>query len=255
MKPIAIITGASSGIGRQFVLQAGEQGRYGEIWAIARSHDALKETASLCKTPVRVLPIDLAKQDGIKAVADLLTKERPSIGLLVNAAGLGKFGPVNGQTPDEISQMIELNIHALTLLTRIVLPFMAEGGQVLQIASTASFQPLPDMAVYAASKAYVLSFSRALAKETKRFGVSVTAVCPGWTSTHFFDVAKQTANPAAVRNFPFMTRPADVVRKALRDGGRRKAVSVYGVHNHIHRCLAKLLPAGVLESAWMKLKN
>ena len=111
------------------------------------------------------------------------------------------------------------------------------------------------MNVYAASKAYVLSYSRALNREVKDKGITVTAVCPGWTKTEFFDVAKKTGNPEEVKNFPLMTRAENVVCKALRDSRRRKDISICGFHNKLHRLGAKLLPHRLVMAVWEKVKN
>ena len=143
--------------------------------------------------------------------------------------------------------MVQLNVYALAVLTKAVLPYMKSGGRIIQMASVAAFQPLPDMNIYAASKAFVLSFSRALGRELKRRGIMVTAVCPGWTRTEFFTVAQSTEHPESVRNFPGMARPADVVRKALGDSVKGKAVSVYGFHNKGHLSLIHISSVPVLK--------
>ena len=252
---IAIITGASSGMGRQFVLQAAAMEHYDEIWVIARREERLEELAQMTKTPLRILALDLKESDSLSQIKKMLEERKLLVRLLVNAAGFGKFGPTAGLSDEEVSDMVQLNVYALAVLTKAVLPYMKSGGRIIQMASVAAFQPLPDMNIYAASKAFVLSFSRALGRELKRRGIMVTAVCPGWTRTEFFTVAQSTEHPESVRNFPGMARPADVVRKALGDSVKGKAVSVYGFHNKGHRLLAKLFPHRLVMAVWERIKN
>ena len=251
---IAIITGASSGMGRQFAIQAAK-GAIDELWIVARREDRLKELAKELTVPVRAFPLDLEQGGSIDALQRALEESRPQVSLLVNAAGFCKFGKTAEQSRSEVMGMVSLNVAALTAVAQIVLPYMERGGRILQIASVAAFQPLPGMNVYAASKAYVLSYSRALNRELKDRGVTVTAVCPGWTKTEFFDVAKRTENPGEVRNFPLMTRAEDVVRKALRDSEKGKDLSVCGFHNKAQHVGTKLLPHRLVMALWEKIKN
>ena len=162
---IAIITGASSGMGRQFVLQAAAMEHYDEIWVIARREERLEELAQMTKTPLRILALDLKESDSLSQIKKMLEERKPLVRLLVNAAGFGKFGPTAGLSDEEVSDMVQLNVYALAVLTKAVLPYMKSGGRIIQMASVAAFQPLPDMNIYAASKAFVLSFSRALGRE------------------------------------------------------------------------------------------
>lgn len=252
---IAIVTGASSGIGRQFVLRAIAKERFDEIWVIARRKDRLEELAQMAAVPLRILPLDLKEPESIGQVKNLLEAEQPQVNLLVNAAGFAKFGPAAGLTDEEVSDMVQLDVHTLTMMTKIVLPYLKPGSRVIQVGSTSAFHPLPDLAVYAAAKSYVVSFSRALHRELHKRGITVTAVCPGWTGTEFLSVAQNTGNPNAVRRFPFLLRPADVAEKALRDAAKGRDVSVPGFHNKGHRLLAKLLPHRLMMAGWERIKN
>ncbi|MCI8500942.1 MAG: SDR family NAD(P)-dependent oxidoreductase [Oscillospiraceae bacterium] len=251
---IAIVTGASSGIGRQFALRAARES-IDMLWVVARREDRLKELQAILPIPVRPFVLDLERRESVECLERALRKEKPTVTLLVNAAGFCKFGKTAEQSRKEISGMLALNVAALTLITQAVLPFMRRGGRIVQVASTAAFQPLPGMNVYAASKAYVLSYSRALNRELKPRGITVTAVCPGWTRTEFFDVAKQTENPREVSRFPLMSRAEDVARKALNDSRRGKDISVCGLHNRVHRLGAKLLPHRLIMAGWERMKN
>ncbi len=251
---IAIVTGASSGIGRQLALRAAKES-IDELWVVARREDRLKELQALIPIPVRPFALDLERRESVECLERALKKEKPAVTLLVNAAGFCKFGKTAEQSKKEILGMLVLNVTALTLITQAVLPFMRRGGRIVQIASTAAFQPLPGMNVYAASKAYVLHYSRALNRELKPRGITVTAVCPGWTRTEFFDVAKRTENPREVSRFPLMSRAEDVARTALKDSRHGKDVSTCGLHNRIHRLGAKLLPHRLIMAGWERMKN
>lgn len=251
---VAIITGASSGMGRQFAVQGAKE-KIDELWVIARREDRLKELEREVDVPVRIFPLDLEQPGSVCVLENALKKENARVSLLVNAAGFCKFGKTAEQSRAEVAGMVALNVAALTAVTQAVLPYMERGGRIIQIASVAGFQPLPGMNVYAASKAYVLHYSRALNRELRKKGITVTAVCPGWTKTEFFDVAKQTENPGEVKNFPLMSRAEDVVRKALKDSGKGKDVSVFGLHNKLHRLGAKLFPHRLVMAAWERIKN
>ncbi len=251
---INIVTGASSGMGREFVLQLGAKHSADEIWAIARREERLLELAEQCETAVRPIAADLTKTEDIEKIKALLEAERPQVKMLVNCAGFAKFGAIgNIAAADEIA-MIDLDVKALVLMTQAVVPFMPQGGHILQVASTAAFQPLPEMNVYAASKAFVLSYSRALNSELQTRGISVTAVCPGATKTEFFDVAEKGADGAEVHSFPFVALPQNVVRAAIKAAERERELSVYGITNKAHLFFAKLLPASFIMSAWNWMK-
>ena len=186
---IAIITGASSGMGREFVRQIAESYHsISEIWVIARREQALLELQDELKekTSIRTLPMDLAEKDACTELAALLKKEKPVIRILVNSAGLGHAGKLETQDVDQILNMIDVNCRALTAVTMTCLPYFRKGSRIIQLDSGSAFLPQPGFAAYAASKAYVLSLSRALKEELRSRQISVTAVCPGPVKTDFF---------------------------------------------------------------------
>ena len=185
----ALITGASGGIGYELAkLFAGD--RYSLV-LVARSGDKLKEIArelqSEFQVSVKTVALDLAADHGAKILFDHLQGEAVVVDVLVNNAGFGVFGEFAGMAEEEILGQIHLNVVALTHLTRLFLPGMVGrgGGKIMNVASTAAFQPGPLMAVYYATKAYVLSFSEALANEVSGGGVVVNCFCPGATDTGF----------------------------------------------------------------------
>ena len=251
---IALITGASSGLGREFALQASKQGAFDEIWLVARRAERLAELAGELPTPVRAIPLDLKKADSFAELTSLLTQTQATVGLLVCAAGFGKYGACCDLTDEEISDMIDVNCKAVVSSCRTALPHMQEGSRIIIMGSASSFQPLPQFSMYAATKAFVVSFSRALNAELAPRKITVTAVCPGYVRTEFFDVAKDTANPDACNNFKPMYEPEPVVRQAYRDASHGKDLSVHGLFVKTQRLLAKLLPHKAVMRVWLKIK-
>lgn len=251
---IAVVTGASSGIGREFVRQAAETEAVDEIWSIARRADRLEALKREVSPKVRPIPLDLLKQESLAELRELLAREKPEVALLVNAAGFGKYGRYDDLTGKEIDDMIDLNCRALIHMTYACVPYMETGDRVILMGSSSAFQPLPEFNLYASTKAFVVHFSRALSVELKRKGIAVTAVCPGYVRTEFFAVAQDTKNPATCRNFRPMYEPADVVKQALADSRRGKDMSVFGVHVKFLRLLSKLLPHRLVMGVWMRIK-
>lgn len=226
---IVIVTGASSGLGREFVKQLGHFYRtLDEIWVIARRGDRLEELKYISVFPVRVLEGDLLKPPLYSQLRKLLKEKNPDIRMLVNAAGFGKSGSVEDILAEDRKiqiKMIDLNCIALSRMTFTCLPYFSEGSRILNVASAAAFCPQPKFAVYAATKSYVLSFSRGLGAELRQKGIYVTAVCPGPVDTEFFNVSGPLNNPLKKL---VLAKPEYVVKRALLDARARKSVSVYG---------------------------
>lgn len=246
---IAVITGASSGIGREFAVQLDRLG-LDELWVIARREDRLAELKTVLRTPVRVIPLDLTDAVSMNCYRELLAEHKPAVQWLVNASGYGKFGFYDEISIEEGRKMIDLNVQALVELTVSTLPFVPSGGHVVQMASVAGFQPLPNFNLYAAGKAFVLSYTRGLREELRPRGISATAVCPGWVATEFIAHTEQGNTRKTLREFkPIL--PADrVVRQALSDAAHSRPVSVCGLYNKTQHVLAKLLPNRLLIRAW-----
>lgn len=192
-----------------------------------------------------VCPADLTKEEDLKGIQQLLEKEKPRINILINSAGFGVHGKVEDADYDSLLNMVDLNCRALTAMTKICLPFMEKGGRIIQLASSAAFAAQPKFAVYAASKAYVLSFSRALNEELADRRISVTAVCPGPVDTEFFRHDDCNIEKTFYKRM-VMAKAQNVVRLALKDAAARKMVSVYGKSIKAFRILTKVVPHGVL---------
>lgn len=249
---IAIVTGASSGMGREFVLQLPGYVQVDEIWAIARRAEALEQLKAESTVPVRPVILDLCNQESFTAYAALLADEKPQVALLVNAAGFGKFGTYDKIPLSEDLRMIDLNSKALVAMTRLTLPYMSSGSHILQLDSLSSFQPVPYITTYGATKAFVLSYSRALNAELKSAGIRVMAMCPGWVKTEFFNHAFQTSQ-TDVQYFNHIYEAADVVATGLHHLYKtKKDVSVHGLPIRNQVRLVKLLPHTLVMKVWMQ---
>ncbi len=247
MKKIAIVTGASSGMGREAAFQLVDKyAGLEEIWLIARREDRLEEVKDKLPVPSRTLAIDLTDVSNVAKLQSLLESEKPNVKILVNAAGFGKLGDVDELPLQDESGMIQVNCGSLTAITRTVLPYMSDKSRIINFASAAAFLPQPGFSVYAATKSYVYSFSRALNVELSSRSIAVTAVCPGPVNTEFFTVAEEGTHTASPFKKMFMAKPQKVVKKALRDSAMGKSVSVYGIPMKLAGLCCKFLPQGAL---------
>lgn len=247
---IAIVTGASSGIGRQFVRRLDEDGGLDEIWVVARRTERLQDLAAVTKTRLVPISLDLANEHSDEEISYLLSDKNPDVRVLVNAAGYGKFGSLDELPLSEQTGMIRLNADALVRVTYRVLPYMSEGSQIYEIGSLSAFQPVPYMSVYAASKAFVLSFSRALGKELRTRGIRVMAVCPGWVRTEFFDRA--VVRDGVIVYFNKFFTPEQIIARAFKDMKRGRDVSVCGPSIRMQVLLTKILPHRLVMWIWCK---
>ncbi len=253
---IAIITGASSGIGSEFVKQLKNYiNDIDEIWVIARREKLLEELKAKTDIPLKTISLDLTDIKSIDALEQMLKASGTDVGVLINCAGYGKFGSYADIENSAALGMIDLNCRALVGITNVVLPFMKQGAKILQVCSISSFQPLPLMAVYAASKVFVLNYSRALWMELKSRGISVTALCPGWVDTAFFKTATDTKNPEAVTKYTFMQTPERVVKQGLKAMKKGRMVSIVGKQNKILYVLNKILPVKLVMKTWIKTQK
>ena len=257
---IAIVTGASSGMGREFVKQLGGFVHVDEIWAIARRQEALEALKEEVSIPVRPVMLDLCKEESYEALAALLATEMPNVKLLVNAAGFGKFGTFENIPAVDDYRMIDLNCKALVAVTRAVLPYMKAGSHVLQLDSLSAFQPVPYISTYGATKAFVLSYSRATNRELKGRGIRMMAMNPGWVKTEFFNHALQTNSGSEVQYYNKLWEAADVVKTGLKDLYKtKKDYSIHGFSVRMQVRLVKLLPHSMVMNTWLsqqkKAKN
>lgn len=257
---IALITGASSGLGRMFAeeIVKTERGIDG-FWLIARREDRLKKTAEGLPWPSHILPLDLTDPASFPKLKEELKESGVEVGILINCAGFGKIGNYTKVDMETSNRMIDLNCKAAVDVTMTCLPFMKEGDRILEICSTAAFQPFQHLNVYAASKSFLYSYSRALRMELLPRGIVVTAVCPYWMKdTEFIATAESgytDGERPAIRNFAFGVRSDKVAHRALRDSRAGLAVSTPGFVCTIHRAFAKLLPKSVLLYIWELIRG
>ena len=244
-KPVALITGASAGLGVEFARQLSAKGH--RLVLVARRKERLDELAAELGN-ARVVALDLSEPGAAGRLMADLKKHKETVELLVNNAGFGLAGKFDKLDGARQREMIDLNCGALEELAHAVLPGMIErkSGGILNVASTAAFQPGPGMAVYFATKAFVLSFSEALHDEVKRYGIKVSCLCPGPTRTEFREVSG--FNPKG----PASKQSADarsVVEAGLNGLDQNKAVVVPGVTNKVISQINRFFPRAVMRRA------
>ena len=227
---IAVITGASAGIGREFVYAVDRQERFDEIWVIARREERLLELKEKCRNPIRPICLDLADTGNVEHYRELLEREKPEIRLLINAAGCGVFGPFEEKDLEK-------------------LPYMKKGSAIVNMGSNSAWQPVPYQAVYGASKSYVLSLSRAIGRELKPRGVHVMCVCPGWIKTEF---QKTAQHDEYIRYVDRWYGPEEVAAQAMKDLKKKKTVSILGHPVRRQVRLVKLLPVKWVMDIWCR---
>lgn len=251
---IAIITGASSGIGKEFVKKICENGEFERIWVIARNREKLLELEYTFGEKIVPFSLDLTKLEDLDEFKALLEKEKPDVKLLVNNAGFGKFGSHSQIPINESADMIDLNCKAVVVLSELCIPYMNEGAKILQVASIAAFQPLPYINVYGATKSFVLNYAIGLDKELKDKNIRVFALCPGWTKTNFFDVAK--TNPNDVKTFGVWFTASQIVDYALKKINKsKKVILVPSVFNKIQCTLTKFVSRNMAANIWLKIQG
>ena len=246
---IAVITGASSGIGREFVYAVDKKFSFDEIWVVARRAERLEELKEKCRNSIRPVALDLAEESGWAAYRTLLERERPEIALLVNAAGCGVFGPFEEKDLQALLHSAQLNSLALTAMCHISLPHMKSGSSIVNMGSNSSWQPVPYQAVYGASKSYVLSLSRAIGRELRPRGVHVMCVCPGWIKTEF---QQHASHDQYIRYVDRWYGPDEVAAQAMKDLEKKKTVSILGAPVRRQVGLVKHLPVDLVMDIWCR---
>ena len=247
MSKIAVVTGASSGLGREFAVQISKKYKtIEEIWVIARRKEWLDDLKKVIKNKkVVVLALDITKEEDLDIYRNKLKEENPTIRVLVNAAGYGMMGYFETTVYEDQVGMIDTNCRALVAMTHISLPYMGAPSNIINIASAAAYMPQPSFAVYAATKSMVRSFSKALNAELEGKDILVTAVCPGPVNTEFFDIAEQHTKTKAFKMF-FRVEAKDVVSRALYDVYYMRNESTYSIPMKLCKVGAKLVPHDLL---------
>lgn len=244
---IAIVTGASSGIGAEFAKQLATTQSLDEIWLIARNKEKLQAVATTLPVATRIFTIPLDDRSAYSSLIAALREVQPLVASLVNSAGFGKNGdfaeiPLNVQL-----QMIDVNCRAVVQLTQEVLPYMQKGSHIYNISSISGFAPLGAFAIYSATKAFVNSFSVAMKAELKEMGIKVITVTPGSVNTNFQNISRGKSNRQK-KMFAKKSSAYDVVDRALKDGQRDRTFSLFGKTAIAARLLRRIIPHKFLAS-------
>lgn len=242
----AILTGASSGLGVEYIKALVANG-FDCIWIIARREERLLELKSnFPDKNIVPVPLNITSDEDIKKLQAKLEKEKPVVAMLINNAGKGLLSEFITADATALGESVELNCKALTLVTRIVLPYMNSGSSILNVSSIASFAPTARMSVYCATKSYVTAFSRALREELKTRNINVTAVCPGPMQTEFLSVAKiEKGKSGAFDHLPYCN-PEEVALKSVKASLNGRAIYTPTAFYKFYRILAKILPHAIV---------
>jgi len=244
---VAIITGASSGLGEQYALAVDKLCEtIEEIWVIARREDKLNSLAAKLSKKVKVLPLDITKTEDLEKFSKELDAPNTEVKLLINNAGFGKLANFDSVSSEISAGMVRLNCEALTVITAMVLPQMSENSEIINSCSIASFAPNTRMAVYSSTKAYVMSFSRALREELKSRKINVLAVCPGPMDTEFLSTAGIEKGTSHTFDTLPRVKPDVIAKKSLIASKKRKAVYTNLLFYKFYRFLAKILPHSIV---------
>jgi len=244
---IAVITGASSGLGMEYALATSRlRSDIDEIWLVARRKEKLEDVASNLSKRSRILSLDITDGSAINEYKNLLETENVEVALLINNAGFGKLGYFYDIATEDNAGMIRLNCEALTVMTSVTLPYMTENSEIINTCSIASFAPNSRMAVYSSTKAFVMSFSRALREELKQRKINVLAVCPGPMETEFLSLAG--INKGDSKTFDMLPRDKAqrVAENSLKASQKKKAVYCDHFFYKFYRIVAKILPTSLV---------
>lgn len=253
-KSIAIVTGANSGIGKEFVYLLAAEDGIDEVWSIARDVGRLEELKESLGDKVRIFSMDLTDRGNIALIGKLAQAEKVDLEYLVNCAGYAKFCDYGGQDISQTLDMIDLNIGATAAMCLACLLSMDKGAHIINMASQAAFQPVPYQNVYSSTKAFVRNYTRALNVELRSREITATAVCPGWMNTRLIERAF-VDDEIGTNTFPHIVDPKPVALKALKDAKAGKDMSVYSAYVKLSHVLSKLLPQKLLMKIWLAQQN
>lgn len=256
-KKTALITGASSGIGREFASILAREG-YNLVLVVRSLHkitDLIEELDHEYQREVTAIEKDLSKETAAEEIVTAIKERDITIDCLINNAGFGDYGFFHKSDIEKTREMMQVNMVAVTELTRLLLPAMVKkgSGAILNVASTAAFQPGPLMAVYYATKAYVLSFSEALANELQGTGVTVTALCPGPTNTQFEEQAALEESKL-FKNIDLAT-PRDVAEFGYSAMKQGKPVAIHGWKNWMMAQSVRFTPRSMVTTIVRKMQE
>ena len=247
---VAIITGASGGIGSEFARQISRLDGIDELWLIARNTNKMHSLGRELGLKTRVIGADLTTGEGIDAVRSALCEAKPKVRFLVNASGFGNYGAFDEISEDEVVRMIDLNVKALVLITHMTVPYMERGGRIIELGSGSCFTPLPYFNIYSSSKVFVLHYTKSLNYELKKYGVRATCFCPGWVDTDFLGKSLANGNTHPKSMKPLL-KCEDVVRRCVKASVKGRAMCVTNWYTKLQHVMFKLLPDRLLTRAWL----
>ena len=245
-KRIAIITGATGGIGREFTRLLVEED-IDEVWTVVRNEKKLQELKKLYGEKVIPLAKDLTHTEEICEIEEKIKRENAEVLYLVNNAGMAKMGSYQEFSIQELENTIDLNCKAPVILSNLCIPYMKKGSHILNISSASAFQPNPYINLYAASKAFERSYSRALNVEVENLGIIVTAVCPSWVDT---EMLIKERNGKKVK-FPGIVTAEAVAKQAMKDAKKGKDMSICSFYVKCQHVNVKLMPQKLTMKLWM----
>lgn len=245
-KTVAIVTGATGGIGKEFVSVLMKEELH-EVWVIGRNKERLAGLKEQYGEKLIPICADLTNTQDLLSIQALLTEEIV-ISYLINNAGIACMKSSKDFDADEIEKTIKLNCNVPVTLINYCIPYMKRGSKIINVSSAAAFQPVPFINLYAATKAFEHSYSRALNMELKPVGITVTAVSPGWVDT---DMLSKEINGSKVK-FPGMVSPQKVAEKALKDAKKGKDVSICSFYVKCQHLNVKLIPHKLVMRIWMR---
>ena len=249
---VAVITGASSGIGREFAFQLKAQAKIDEFWLIARNVERMEAVAKELGVPCKIISADLTKKEGIAIYRSALTEEKPEIAFLVNAAGFGTFGAFDVLSEKTVTDMIDLNITATVLITHMSVPYIKRDGRIIELGSGSCFTPLPHFNIYSSSKVFVLHYTKSLNYELEPYGIRATCFCPGWVDTAFLPKSLDANSEARVpKSMKPLLNVSDVVSRCVKASIKGRAMYVTNWYTKLQHVLFKIVPDFILTKLWL----
>lgn len=248
---IAVITGASSGIGREFAFKLRDMAGIEEFWLIARNVQRLEAVASELGCKCRIISADLSEKAGIEEYRRALDEEKPDVSFLVNAAGFGVFGSFDVLDESTVGDMIDVNVKATVLITHMTVAFMKKGARIVQLGSGSCFTPLPHFNVYSSSKVFVLHYTKSLNYELKPYGIRATCFCPGWVDTAFLPKSLDAPGAYVPKSMKPLLDVSRVVKGCVKASIKGRAMYVTNWYTRLQHVLFKLLPDPILTRLWL----
>ena len=247
---IAIITGASGGIGSEFARQLKALAGVEEFWFVARRADKMEMLRDELGVRAKIISADLTTGEGLDTVKRALEEEKPKVRFLVNASGFGNYGAFDEISLEETEKVIDLNVKALVLITYMTIPYMEKGGRIIELGSGSCFAPLPYFNMYSSSKVFVLHFTKSLNYEIKKYGLRATCFCPGWVDTEFLGKSVSNGNLHPKEMKPLL-RCDKVVNGCVKASIKGKAMYVTNWYTKLQHVLFKILPDCILTKMWL----